>query len=353
MNYPDNSFFDEKDLLILTKEFCIEGADIVHPVYTGVINDTYVVESSSTNQKYILQRLHKIFSFDLLLDIEAVTSRLALNGIMTPRLIYTRNGLPGIEKGQDIWRMMTFIPGRTVSKASCPLAETAGTMLARYHKVFVGFDYKFKHNLPGFHDAESSIKRLISTKSRLSNTEKNKQLEDLIRFVFDQYDKKAFDLSGLPNRLVHGDPKLSNFIFENSEDKAICLVDLDTFSNDNVAVELGDAVRSFCHMQDVDSAPFNKDIFAAFISGYMSAADFLTNQEISDIIKGVKFVTLDLCARYITDAYEEKYFKLDSSKYSSLYEQNSVKASNLVSFYNEINKNEQQLNDLVKNCCSN
>jgi Ser/Thr protein kinase RdoA (MazF antagonist) len=353
MNYPDNSFFDEKDLLILTKEFCIEGADSVQPVYTGVINNTFVVGSSSTNQKYILQRLHKIFSFDLLHDIEAVTSHLALNGILTPRLINTRNGLPGIEKGHDIWRMMTYINGRTVIKASCPLAESAGTMLARYHKVFVGFDYKFKHKIPGFHDTESSIKRLISTKSKFSSMEKYKQLEDLIHFVSDQYDKKVFDLSGLPNRLVHGDPKLSNFLFDNTEDKAMCIVDLDTFSNDNVAVELGDAVRSFCHMQDVDSAPFNKDIFAAFIGGYMSAADFLTNREISDIIKGVKYVTLDLCARYITDAYEEKYFKLDSSKYSSLYEQNSVKASNLVSFYNEINKNEQQLNDLVKNCCSN
>ena len=98
MNYPDNSFFDEKDLLILTKEFCLEGADIVHPVYTGVINDTYVVESSSTNQKYILQRLHKIFSFELLFDIEAVTSRLALNGIMTPGLFIPGTDFQGLRK---------------------------------------------------------------------------------------------------------------------------------------------------------------------------------------------------------------------------------------------------------------
>ena len=353
MNYPDNSFFDEKDILLLTREFCIESVDYVQPVFSGIINNTYIVGSSTANHKYILQKLHNIFSFNLLHDIEEVTSHLASNGILTPRLINSQSGLPGIKKGNDIWRMMTFIPGRTVSKASPAVAESAGKMLARYHKVFVGFDYEFKHKIPGYHDAENSIQRLISAKSDFSCIEKNKKLENLIHFVLDQYDKKTFDLSDLPKRVVHGDPKLSNFIFDDSEDKAICLVDLDTFSNDNVAVELGDAVRSFCHMRDVvDSALFNKAIFTAFISGYLSIADFLTKQEISDIIKGVKFVTLDLCARYITDAYEEKYFKLDSSKYSSLFEQNSAKALSLVNFYTEINMNEQQLNDIVENCCS-
>jgi len=353
MSYPDNSFFEEKDLLTLTNEFCIEGADSIKSVDSGFVNNTYVVGSSPTNQKYILQRLHKIFSFDLLYDIEAVTSHLSLNGIITPRLINTRNGLPGIEKGHDIWRMMTFISGRNVSKASPTVAESAGTLLARYHKIFLSFDYKFKHKIPGYHDIDRSIKRLITTKSKFSSMEKDKQLENLIRFVFEQYDKEYFDLSNLPNRVVHGDPKLSNFLFDNTEDSAMCLVDFDTFSNDYVVVELGDAIRSFCHVQDeVDIVTFNNDIFASFIRGYMSEADFLTNGEISDIVKGVKIVTLDLCARYITDAYEEQYFKHDSSKYSSLFEQNSVKASSLASFYSELIKNEQQLNDLVKNCFS-
>ena len=183
--------------------------------------------------------------------------------------------------------------------------------------------------------------------------EKNELLEDLINFAFDQYNKESLEFNSLPDRVVHGDPKLSNFLFDKLEDKAICLVDLDTFSNDKIVVELGDALRSICHIQDEESTCFDKDIFTSFINGYLPAADFLTNMEISDIIKGVKFVVLDLCARYITDAYEERYFKLDSSKYSSLFEQNRAKASSLVSFYKEVIKNEQQLNDIVENCCSN
>ena len=161
------------------------------------------------------------------------------------------------------------------------------------------------------------------------------------------YGRVVWSQGLIPLRVVHGDPKISNFIFSSSEDRALCLIDLDTLSSDRIVIDIGDALRSWCQVRGDESTAFDKDIFSAFLQGYILSADFLTKQEISAIIDGVRIVTLDLCARYITDAFQETYFKLDYSKYSSLFEQNSKKASDLIRFYREVQNNEQHLNELT------
>ena len=83
---------------------------------------------------------------------------------------------------------------------------------------------------------------------------------------------------------------------------------------------------------------FDRRLFREIIKGYMSTARFLTVPEKLAINDGIKIVTLELCARYITDAYEEKYFSLDRKKYTNLVEQNTLKAVNLINFYEEIQK---------------
>jgi len=353
MNSSRNSVINIADILLLSGKFNIEKADLAREIGTGVINDTYLVESSSTNEKYILQKLHKIFSFDLIYDFQAVTVHLEKKGILTPKLIYTDEGLPGHDTGSEIWRMMKFIPGRTVSKTNSNLAESAGKHLGEFHGALVGFDYKFKFKIPGFHDIESNIDKLKKTVSDYRQSEKYGQLEVLCDFVFEEYEKAHNDLSHLPERVVHGDPKIGNFIFDISNDSALCLVDLDTVSVDKSVTDLGDAIRSWCHVKRGDSSQFDTEILEAFLGGYFPASDFLTNNEISAIIDGIQLVTLDLSARYITDAFKEKYFKYDSSKYSSLYEQNRLKAANLINFFRETQKNIKQISEIIDGCSSN
>ncbi len=352
MNSPDISFAGKKDILVLIKKFGIHGPASVYAINRGVINDTYVVEIAETNQKYILQKLHKIFSYDLLYDFEAVTTHLASKGVVTPELIKAADGLPGLKEGEDVWRMMTYIPGRTLNIVNRGLAKSAGNFLAGFHAALSDIEYTFRHKIPGFHDPEMNIQKLEKTMSGNSETEKFIQLEEMAGFVIREYESKKNSIDELPVRAVHGDPKISNFIFNSDEDSALCLIDLDTVSNDHIVIDIGDALRSWCQVQEEGTQAFNKEIFSAFLQGYFLSSDFLTKQEISAIIDGVKIVTLDLCARYITDAFEEEYFKLDYSKYESLYEQNSKKASNLIRFFREIQNNEPQLIELVNSIAS-
>ena len=352
MNNPGNSPAGKKDILLLIKNFGIDGPVSIYELNSGVINDTYIVESADKVRRFVLQKLHKIFSYNLLYDFEAVTAHLKSHSFVTPRLIYTLDGLPALRDGEVIWRMMTFVQGRTLKNAEVNTAKSAGSLLARFHGVLLSLDYEFIHAIPGFHDTEANINELKKTCSDNSQNKKYPELEESAQFVVDEYEEANFDFSTLPLRVVHGDPKISNFIFDSNEDNAISLIDLDTISKNNLAIELGDALRSWTQVQEENKIRFDKEIFKSFLQGYFLSAQFLTNGEISAIINGIKAVTLDLCARYITDAFKEVYFKLDHSRYNSLYEQNSAKASNLMGFYLEIQKSEQQLNSIISESVS-
>ncbi len=47
-------------------------------------------------------------------------------------------------------------------------------------------------------------------------------------------------------------------------------------------------------------------------------------------------MTLELAARFVTDAFEESYFTLEPSRYASLYEQNREKAAAQLHLYADL-----------------
>jgi hypothetical protein len=71
------------------------------------------------------------------------------------------------------------------------------------------------------------------------------------------------------------------------------------------------------------------------IRGYFQTANFITTDEKMKIPDGIELMTLELSARYITDAFEETYFTLDELRYPSLYEQNKQKAIAQLQFYDD------------------
>ena len=61
-------------------------------------------------------------------------------------------------------------------------------------------------------------------------------------------------LPAAADRVVHGDPKISNIVFARDTNRAVCLIDLDTLTRMPVALELGDALRSWCNPVSEDAA---------------------------------------------------------------------------------------------------
>ncbi len=132
--------------------------------------------------------------------------------------------------------------------------------------------------------------------------------------------------------------KISNVRFSKNGKEAISLLDLDTLGKDKIVIDLGDAVRSWCNSAeegDVKGTTFNINIFEHMIRGYFQTANFITTDEKMKIPDGIELMTLELSARYITDAFEESYFTLDKLRYPSLYEQNKQKAIAQLQFYDD------------------
>jgi Ser/Thr protein kinase RdoA (MazF antagonist) len=152
----------------------------------------------------------------------------------------------------------------------------------------------------------------------------------------------------LPERIIHGDLKLNNIRFDDRVKKAIAIVDLDTLGTGKIVIDIGDAIRSWCHrLIDLDGEDdlFDLDMFRSIMSGYLRTAVFMTREEIESVPDGVVMMMLELSARYITDAYEESYFRLDSEKCSNLFEQNKTKAFAQMRLFNDF----QEKIDKVEN----
>jgi hypothetical protein len=117
-------------------------------------------------------------------------------------------------------------------------------------------------------------------------------------------------------------------MFARNADRALCLIDLDTLSWMPVALELGDALRSWCNpaTEDASNARFVPSFFEAAIEGYAEAADgFLEPVEWRSIPAGTLTITVELAARFCADALRERYFGWDRNRYPSASAHNQAR----------------------------
>jgi Ser/Thr protein kinase RdoA (MazF antagonist) len=275
----------------------------------------------------------------LLKDVDAITYHLEKNGFVTPRLIKTKDNKLGIVEKKDCWRMLTYIPGISYEKGISPkLAEQAAGLVGKFHDALSNVNYAFHHKIPDFHNTPAIMNRLRRVTQQFNASEKHKTLHPLADKILKVYERIDATPYSLPDRVIHGDLKISNVRFSKNGKEAISLLDLDTLGKDKIVIDLGDAVRSWCNSSeegDVKGTTFNINIFEHMIRGYFQTANFITTDEKMKIPDGIELMTLELSARYITDAFEESYFTLDKLRYPSLYEQNKQKAIAQLQFYDD------------------
>ena len=137
---------------------------------------------------------------------------------------------------------------------------------------------------------------------------------------------------------------MSNIIFDQSSKKAVSIIDLDTIGENKIFYDIGDVVRSWCR---TENNRLDQKLLESVFEGYFKTASFLTQEEKISLYSGIKVLILELCARYIIDAYEENYFNLDSSRYDSLYDQNKSKSHELFSYYEDFKNNEEFVKTVV------
>lgn len=295
-------------------------------VSSGHINLTFRVQADEG--QFTLQRLHPVFGPEVHLDIETVTAHLAARGLETPRLLRTQRGAlwtPGPD-GRP-WRLLSYVPGEVFLAAESPArCAAAGACLGRVHRALWDCEHEFAHRRVGVHDTPRHLARLRAALDEHRDHRLFREIDPLATAILSAAERLVLP-AGLPLRVVHGDPKISNFVFA-ADGSARAMIDLDTFSRMPLPLELGDALRSWCNPQGEESPePIDVDHFRAAIEGYASAVgDLPTVPEREAIPLATALIATELAARFCTDALEERYFAWDSSRFPSAAEHNMVRA---------------------------
>jgi len=298
----------------------------VSKIASGWINQTYRLETREA-QRFILQRLAPIFAPEVNLDIDAITTHLAAAGVETPRLVRTVADTLWVEDKGHVWRLMTFMEGETLMRADTPARCHSGArLLGRFHRALWDFDYEFAHRRLGVHDTAQHLSKLRQVLASHANHARHAEVAPLGEAIL----RASADLplhDTLPEHIIHGDPKIANLLF-GSDGEARCLVDLDTVARMPLAVELGDALRSWCAPQGEESVgEVNLDFYRATLEGYAeSMGAILPASEHEPIPLTTELIAVELAARFCADALEESYFSWDKERYASASEHNLRRA---------------------------
>ncbi len=351
-----------QDILTIAQHFSHHNIISAEPFGNGNINDTYLVTDS--NQQFILQRLNQaVFNepqliFENYVLLQELLIKQATNNkpVHIPKLILTGEGKSHHRDKQNMWRAQEFIENSHETDKLLPhQAQSIGQLLGGFHKLGQGQPItRFHDTLPRLHATSHHIQQYNSIKQTITDAP-----QDHLFFCEDCINKlqqKALDidqqlrLPTIPKRLIHGDPKLANILFDKTTNKACSLIDLDTIGPGLIHHDLSDLIRSSCNHGGEEGRPdethFELALAQEIITGYSSeTASFLSSAEINLLGKSLWLIPFELGIRFLNDYLSgSTYFKTSSPH------QNCLRARNQFELAFQIVHHKAELQDHIHAC---
>ena len=307
------------------------------PYGSGHIHDTFRVETKEEDKdNYILQRLNnKIFKNipELQNNIERVTVHLrnklsAIPGSNIKRecliLIPARDGKSWItDKDGNYWRMYIFISNHKSYNIvdSTDKAFEGGKAIGRFQAMLSDMPGKpLFETIPRFHDIENRLEILnhvieADPVGRVSSVK-----EEINQYLMRGEEMKTILKLGragkIPLRITHNDTKFNNILLDEN-DKALCVIDLDTVMPGYVHYDFGDAIRTVTNTAAEDEKDLTKvwmdiELFGAYAKGYLSETGKTLNQVEKEYLAfAPKLITYTIGVRFLTDYIDgDNYFKI-------------------------------------------
>ncbi len=325
--------------------FAVPGRLVtVGPMAGGNVNDTFlaVFRTAFSEQRAILQRINKrVFRkpawvmANLRVLTEHVHRRLDREAAKADR-VWQLPQVIGAKTGRDYflddkgeyWRALSLIASaRSFNTVQSPEhAQEAGAVLGQFHRLVSDLKpAKLRDTLPGFHITPRYLERYDLTRRKLKLSGEAGRLDDFIerRRPFAGVLEAARARGELSERLIHGDPKVSNIMIDELTGKGTSIVDLDTVKPGLTHYDFGDALRSICNpageeAEQLGTVNFDVSLCASFIKGYMtSARDFMTKQDRRYLYDSVRLITFELGLRFFEDHLAgDRYFKVRSQEHN-------------------------------------
>ncbi len=281
----------------------------------GLINHTWVVGDPPDA---ILQWVNPIFSPEIHQDIQQVTTHLARRGLVTPRLLPTPGGDLCVVDTDGCWRLQSYVIGSTVNAfSSNSQAASAAALVGRFHAALADLDMAFPHQRKHAHDTPAHMRNLQAALTLADAHPLGSRAMPVGKKILEAWQAWDGPLQ-LPERICHGDLKVSNIRMSTDSRRAVCLIDLDTLGHLPYSVELGDAWRSWCNPapeDDFDNVRFDLEIFKATATAWLQEAPALSPLERDSLVPGIERICLELAARFCADALQNTYFREETDRY--------------------------------------
>lgn len=337
--------------------------EIVH--MASLINRTYLVRGDLGEgaRQMVVQRLHHVFAANVHLDIEAVTRHLEQRQIETPRILrnkqgalWTEESAPHAGQAPGVWRAISYIEGVTIHRSRDPVQlGSAAELLGRFHGALFDLEHEFVHVRP-LHDTARHLEKLRAALGS-ERGQRDPEARELGAAILEQARGIRVDFSEFPRRVLHGDPKLSNLLFQPGDPlRARCMIDLDTLGRGFLAYELGDALRSWTNRAGEDQLDADLDIEAlrSILASYARACPAeLPSAEIGSAIDGLETVSLELASRFAADAILDSYFGWDATRFPSRRAHNLVRARGQFSLARCVRERGPELRDAARQALAN
>lgn len=252
------------------------------------------------------------------------------------------------------YRMCHYIEN-SITFEQLRAAEQGGAIgyhLGEFHLQFSSLDHDlFLDPLPDFHDIGSYLQYYDDTLASVSSL-KPEEIQ-CANFIEDNR-HIAFEFMTIRNHLTtsvtHGDPKISNFLFEKDSDRVLALIDLDTVKPGLLLHDLGDCLRSCCnvHGEEMQSSDhqvfFCTKAFTRVLQGYWQTAGHLLGAYDRDyLVQATRLLCFELGLRFFTDhLLQDRYFK------TSHHGQNLSRARVQFLLMESINSNWSELEEIVE-----
>jgi Ser/Thr protein kinase RdoA (MazF antagonist) len=330
---------DPIHILTIAENFLTSTTPVsVTPVTAGHINDSFFVYTGGKEPAFVLQRInHHIFR-----NIEGLMSNivkvlehlngkdLAAYGFVPLRVIPDRDGRACYKDAEgDYWRMYNYIPGSVSHDliGDPKIAREAGKAFGTFQLLTADLSgADLVETIPDFHNIATRLKTFRETAEK-DPAGRVQESTPEIRFVEERAETMHAILNlgnaGLiPLRVTHNDTKINNILF-NRQDKAICIVDLDTVMPGYSLYDFGDAIRTGASAAAEDEAELSKvdlrmDLYRAYSEGYLSVAmPFLLPGEISHLAFSARFMTYLIGLRFLTDYLDgDHYYRVRHEKHN-------------------------------------
>ena len=310
---------------------------------SGLINKTYLIEHliNGKKSKFVLQCLSNIFeSYERVNINHTIITDHIKNKIKNNLKYYNQrwevpclikcnsNNLFLLPFHSEFWRAMEYID-HTISfdvLEDNKIAYQTGIGLAKFHRICSDIDLsKLENTIKNFHNTKYYIDQynmiikdfnFIKLDDNVSKRVRNLIISLSNHILYVQSLLGYLKRNTIQSTLIHGDPKLSNFLFDFKYKYVVSLIDLDTVSSGHLLTDLADCIRSICNIagddpDNIQNVYFDSNCCENFLQGYFSISNKNDDFSFGLIPEFIYLIIVELTIRFLTDFLQSStYFKI-------------------------------------------